>query len=267
MPNDKSPQELFTEKKEIETQQAADSFSTSTNASPSNLSAGAVTLRSVGGHRALKAQEPLIIQSFIDGSSVSLRGSVSNVNLNWNSNWNEEIVYGRIDPIPTYSNTTREASITVQLVVPATMTPMQKLSLSKRNIEKLNVLANMCYPGYDVETDSSNRISSGVLKSSPLVKVKYGNVISGQMQGPDGEAGFITAYIKSLGVDFQADGLYSIGVGGEKYFRKISISLSFGILHSHNVGYSANGEPLVNEHTQEGSLEENTIRYPFNFKG
>ena len=82
---------------------------------------------------------PLIIESQIDNSIVELKGAVSNVSLGWSSNWQEETVYGRIDPIPTYTNTTRTVSITVQLITPAAAANITKLELSKVKLEKLNV--------------------------------------------------------------------------------------------------------------------------------
>ena len=215
-----------------------------------------------------KTAIPLIIESQIDNSIVELRGAVSNVSLGWSSNWQEETVYGRIDPIPTYTNTTRTVSITVQLINPAAKTEIQKLELSKVKLEKLNVLSNMCYPGYNIGNDASS-FNTGVLKAAPLVKIKYGNVISGQLVGNLGEKGMTLGYIKSLNVDFQSDGLFAVGVTAvnttEKYFQKISVSLEFGILHTHNVGYDSSGNSVVNQYGEDKRLTDDTIKYPFNF--
>ena len=61
--------------------------------------------------------------------------------------------------------------------------------------------------------------------------------------------------------------MYSIDTqNSEKYFRNISVSLEFGVIHTHNVGFSNDGESLVNKY-EDGELEEDTLKYPFNFKG
>ena len=270
MTNRSSPYDIYTSKKSAEKDGTGPSEAelipnTITRGSPASANIpGAVNLGNIEEEQ-FKDVDPLIIQSLIDGSSVSLQGYVSNINLGWNSNWNEEVVYGRIDPIPTYSNTTRTVSITVQLVVPAALSKSKKLGLSMANMEKLNLLANMCYPGYDLTVGESSNIASGVLKSAPLVNIKYGNVISGQENGPENEGGFITAYIKNLSVDFQTEGLYSLGIQSQKFFRKISVSLDFGVIHTHNVGYDSNSEKVTNRYTVTGYPEEDTIKYPFNF--
>tara|TARA_A100001515_G_scaffold85693_2_gene68093 strand:+ start:1102 stop:1908 length:807 start_codon:yes stop_codon:yes gene_type:complete len=221
----------------------------------------------VSNDESFKDTEPLIIQSMINNSSVYLQGVVSNVSLGWSSNWQEEVVYGRLDPIPTYSNTTRTVSITVQLVTPAGSSKIKKLSLAKAKLEKLNVLANMCYPGYDFNAENNNSFNTGILKAAPLVKIKYGNVITGNLTGV--EPKMLLGYIKSLNVDFQADGMFAIGVSSsnqdEKYFQKISVSLEFGVLHTHNVGTDVDGDSLVNAYGDNKTLTAETIRYPFNF--
>jgi len=210
---------------------------------------------------------PLIIQSQINGSIVELRGVVSNVSLGWSSNWQEEVVYGRIDPIPTYSNTTRTCSITVQLITPAYASQIEKLALGQAKLEKLNVLANMCYPGYDFNVEKGG-FSTGVLKSAPLVKFKYGTVITGKETAGEFSE-MLLGYIKSMNVDFQSDGLFAVGVTPfgttQKFFQKISVSLEFGILHTHNVGYGSDGTPAVNKYDDSGILESDTIKYPFNY--
>tara|TARA_R100000030_G_scaffold42465_2_gene31912 strand:+ start:167 stop:907 length:741 start_codon:yes stop_codon:yes gene_type:complete len=194
---------------------------------------------------------PLEITSLISGETVELIGSISDIQMNWGLNWNEEQVYGRIDAIPTYSNTQRTVSFTLNLLSPE-IGSSDSLLQSKANMLILQKIANMCYPGYQQETGGFNY---AVLKSAPLIQVKMGNILCNPDRGP------LTAYMRSFNYTLQNTGLYKLSgmVEGDEqqqekiaFYNRISVSFDFGILHDFDVGFDG-----------EGNEFESAKKYPF----
>lgn len=214
-----------------------------------------------------KNEETLYIYSLVSGDLFDLNGVIEDVSHQWTSNWTEESVYGRIDPIATYSNTTRALnfSITMNSKFNLGEDEFNSIRFKKANYLKMNAIANMCYPGYEL-TKGEN--INATIKAPPLVGIKHGNIIQGVLNGPKGSGltGFQKAYIKSLSITFEKKGLYDLGVNNEKYFARIKVDFSFGLLHDHMVGFDKNGRPLVNEmENKDGKIKikDGEIKYPF----
>ena len=207
---------------------------------------GMAALRAEFGEAAL----PFEIFSLIEGegSKLEIIGVITNFSQNWNSTYNEEVVYGRIDPIPTFSNTTRTISFGLDLVTPS----VNNINYSESEIARaqsmtVGLLAQMCYPGYDTQGTATD-FNISTLKSAPLVKIRYANLISG-----DEEGSFLTAYMKSMSVSFATDKLTVVNSNKQVDYRRMSLSMEFGVVHDFDVGHNASG----------GQLNPN---YPFNFE-
>ena len=220
------------------------------NASPSQ--GGASTVFSQPETQGFKTTQVLKIKSLISGYVVELKGAFSDIQMNWNSNWNEENVYGRLDPIPTYSGTTRDISLSVELIAPERQTALDA-SMSLANLQALQVIANMCYPAYDINPNDDLSYDSATLKAAPLLGIKMANIICSS------DNGYLKAYMKSFSITHQAKGLYELGVtenvsGTEQtiFYKRMTVNFSFGILHDENVGHRSDGRPF--------DLEN---RYPF----
>ena len=196
--------------------------------------------------------QSLEVQSLISGELVEVDGAITSLSDGWSLGWNEETVYGRIDPIPTYSNTTRNISIAVDLI---------PLSSGKEGMVWDAVgaqaivakLAQMLYPAHQ----SSVGWNGAVLKAPPLLQIRLNNVICGK------NGGFLKVYLKSFNVTTQQDGLYSIvdvqqnsegfDFNSQIYYNRMSLSFEFGVLHDFEIGHSSNGNVKNSS-------------YPFNFK-
>ena len=200
----------------------------------------------------LKDSQKFYIKSLISGYNVELKGAFSDIQMNWNLNWNEENVYGRIDPIPTYSGTTRDISLSLELITPAASAAQQS-NVTLANHQLLQIVANMCYPGYDIEPGQDLSYNSATLKASPLVAIYMAGVIQ------SGDGGYLKAYMKSFSITHQAKGLFELGVGttGDTtvFYKRMTANFSFGILHDQNIGYQADGTDFDPEH-----------KYPFGNK-
>tara|TARA_R110000824_G_scaffold183900_1_gene364958 strand:+ start:13649 stop:14446 length:798 start_codon:yes stop_codon:yes gene_type:complete len=186
------------------------------------------------------------IKSYISGDDVFLEGAVSDIQMNWGLDWNEEKVYGRLDPIPTYSGTSRNISFSMELIAPS-LGAKSGISIAKENTQLLQIVATMCYPAY--AGDVTNGYDSGVLKAPPLVGIQYDNVICGK------DGGYLKAYMKSFSVAMQQRGLFEMGVNQTKFYKRMTVSFDFGILHDQNLGHRSNGKPFDEEY-----------KYPFNIK-
>lgn len=103
------------------------------------------------------ARFPAFITSFTDSFS---------------STWSEEQVYGRIDPIGTFQGTKRSINLGFDIV-------SYNETESKSNMKEINKITQMLYPSYnDVgEVGEGNNGNALILSKSPLVEIKFGNLI------------------------------------------------------------------------------------------
>ena len=162
----------------------------------------------------------LTIESAIeDDLSVSFRAFLTDISQNFTSTWATEDVYGRNDPIATFSNTKRVISIALDV-------PSADLSEAKDNLRKCNNLVKMAYPSY-IE---SKQKGFNVIAKNPLVYVGFGNLIA------DTGGGSLLGWMDSVSVKPVLDmGMFNES-DGEFYPKVISINFNFNVLHQEPLG-------------------------------
>ena len=130
-------------------------------------------------------------------------------------------VYGRMDPIVNYQNTTR--TISISFVVPAA-----SIQESIINMEKISNLIKFQYPVY-----SNAEVVSGI-SSPPICKMKFQNMIN--------EYGEYL-YGHFAGVDYTPtnESGYFIDAGNNLFAKEFKVSLSFTVLHTKAVGWKKSG--------------------------
>ena len=106
-------------------------------------------------------------------TQVFFKAFITSFNETYSSNWKEETVYGRNDPIFQYQNTVRK--ITLAFKVPAATK-----SEAFENLGRISKLAQFLYPYYD---DPNN---AATIAQSPLIRIKMMNMIASQTQYSDG---------------------------------------------------------------------------------
>ena len=134
-----------------------------------------------------KRSAKLIIKSMLVNKSIQFPAFLTSFSQTFTSNWNEEEVYGRMDPIATFQNTRRSISVSFDL-------PAANFNVAQDNLEKCDMLAKFLYPGYKKQTeigpakkkqkkDKDSNISElgNVISRPPLVGVKFANLIGGGM--------------------------------------------------------------------------------------
>lgn len=137
----------------------------------------------------------------------------------------EEPIYGRMDPIPIYSRTTREISFDLML-------PSSGLLQSRDIAKKLDILVKNTYPTYQPNGNVN------IISSPPLVKIFFSNIIYDQTQ-KDSLLGYFKGAVK-ISHDL-SNGVFVRGEGYETYPKAYSLSFSFGVLHYYTPGYVTSG--------------------------
>jgi hypothetical protein len=108
----------------------------------------------------------------------------------YTSNWTEETVFGRMDPIATFESTKRVVSLGFTV-------PSRSRHDALHNLGKLNTLLSFLYPTY------ASVPGATVMNMGPLVRVKYANLICSTENPSQGLLGYITTGI-TLTPDLEA---------------------------------------------------------------
>ena len=88
----------------------------------------------------------IVFKAFLDGYSDQFQ-----------CDWQSEDVYGRMDPIATFQNTTRSISVSFDVIAP-------NRSQGKENLENCNKLAKFLYPGMYTQSGNSSGGKGGPSK-------------------------------------------------------------------------------------------------------
>ncbi len=105
------------------------------------------------------------IQHVPSGKNVYFKAFITAFNESYSSDWNEEPVFGRADPIYTFKQTTRKVTLTF-------VAPAATISEGFENMGRTQKLLSFLYPNY---TDVDNALS---ISQSPLIRLKVMNLLS-----------------------------------------------------------------------------------------
>jgi hypothetical protein len=159
----------------------------------------------------------------------------------YTSHWNEEQVFGRMDPIATFSHTRRNLSI-------AWNVPADSFEDAQRNLSKMNELISFLYPLYDVKAKGG----ATAMNQGPLLRVKFGNLIQSVNGG--GLLGWVNGFTFDPALEFGmfhkkptfadpgADHKPSSSAV-EYYPKTFRVNCELNVLHEHALGFSENSKP------------------------
>jgi hypothetical protein len=161
------------------------------------------------------------------GQEVKFVGWVTTFSDAFSSTWNETTVYGRMDPLPTFQNTSRKISIGFDVVA-------ESNDQARINDNKLNRLIQFLYPVYDRgEGTSIPTNDKSIVAAAPLLKLRYANLA--QNTGDQtGLVGYLDGFDYSPTIE---SGQFFSGRHDEMFYQQISVSLNFSVLHSHLTGW------------------------------
>lgn len=205
----------------------------------------------------------LYFMSMVTRDILEVPAFLTDVSQTFASSWNSEDVFGRMDPIVTFQNTKRSISIAFDLVAGDSHTAIY-------NNRKADALAMFLYPSYhnpdfdpigsgdefneDFTIDMSDRAFQ---QAPPLIKMHWNTWVSAFFEGgntdkgisPSGDQGWATeyempsgllGYIDSLSISPVIENGYYSG-GEQDYFKVISISFNFNVIHQDSLGWTPNG--------------------------
>lgn len=98
---------------------------------------------------------------------------IENISENYDSSWDEQDVYGRMDGIHTFKGVKRNISLSLKIAA-------ANITQAKQNQEKLGKMIRFLYPAIGTNIDSigaNNQVKSNYIKSAPILRLKFGNII------------------------------------------------------------------------------------------
>ena len=165
-------------------------------------------------------------------NSAVFKAFLTDFNDQFVSNFNKKEVYGRMDPIITFQNTTRVITVAFDI-------PSYDHFEADLNWNQIDYLIRSMYPTYSADS---------TLSASPLFRVKFANLIQNAQTGegllcaiegftatPDLEQGFFTD---------QQGGVPASQSGGDSRFllpKTFNMSMNLNVLHEHSLGYGSDG--------------------------
>ena len=161
------------------------------------------------------------------GGTVKFKAWITSFSDSYQSNWNTEDVYGRMDPISTFQNTRRTISLSWDVVA-------ADEEEAESNLGKCEKLFKMLYPSYEGGGNASN------ITQAPLFKIKFGNLITGAKNAAGAGDAIDSGLLGTLGgfeysPDFES-GFFTPGIG-MMYPQNISLNAEFQVLHNFELGW------------------------------
>jgi len=174
--------------------------------------------------------------------SVSFKAFITSYTETFSSDYTSEQVFGRIDPIHTFKQTTRNG--TISFVIPSS-TPSE----AYESLHKVDKLRSMLYPSY---VDTPNALT---INQNPLVRIGVMNLLSdgantnnySKLFGkevPNFEMQGALTVIKSMNINFNLDNESGVfEAGGTNNSQKkgvlpklIEVAIDFSVIHERNMG-------------------------------
>jgi hypothetical protein len=174
--------------------------------------------------------------SYIKDTSIQFEAFLTSYSDSFNSNWNQESVYGRMDPIYTFQNTQRTFSLS--FTIPNVVYFKGDQVGPASSMDRLNQFFQFLYPKY------SNTGNALTISQAPLVRIKFGNMIARSVSTSIGSAkdlGLLGA-ITSLSMTPKIEHGFSKRTTPMEqtliYPNFIDLSLGFNVIHEQDALFS-----------------------------
>ena len=185
----------------------------------------------------------------------------------YNSEWSEEFIYGRMDPIGGFQNTRRNISVAWRI-------PAASFDQAKDNLNKMNKVVSFLYPRYG----QSGVSQASFIEMGPYWKIKFGNLICNSLNGLP-----LIGWVNGITVDpifedgvFMLDGIESqiesivdnrispTGNGVNYYPKTYRLNFEFTVIHEHSVGWrkSEDGGEFIFRGKMGKSTQGKSFPYP-----
>lgn len=166
-------------------------------------------------------------------TSVQFKAFVTSYQDKFESEYNSEEVYGRMDPIQTFKGTKRTISLGWEVI-----SASEEEAVT--NLERCTTLFSMLYPTYS-ETGAS---VATTIAAGPIFRLKFANLIQDVASGASGassaESNGLVGTIGGFTYEPDFDsGFFDAGIG-TLYPQTIKLSCDYTVNHTHGLGW-ANG--------------------------
>jgi hypothetical protein len=173
------------------------------------------------------------------GNSVTFKGILTAFSDKFSSEWQEESVYGRSDPISNFKATKRQITIGWDMIA-------AHVDEARENLGKCSLLATFLYPTYKDGNGGSSTITA-----APLLKLRFANLL----QSVGGTKGGLVGYINGgFSIDPQLEDEFFDPSAGLLYPKHIKINCTFTVLHTHPLGWDTAGRIRTGKYPYGQSL-------------
>jgi len=173
---------------------------------------------------------------------VSFPAFITQFSDNYNVGWGGDQPFGRTDPVKNYQNTTRQISISFDILG-------ESRDHAIENFKSLEILTTMLYPVFSSAIGTNNKART--IAAPPLWRIRYANYI----QSPLHDKGLLGCV---SGFTFQPK--FEVGhfitSDGNLIPLSYSVALQFQPLHEHPLGYDSSGGRLQDNWPWGASLNK-----------
>ena len=175
------------------------------------------------------------------GKKIYFKAFLENYVETFSPEWNSETVYGRMDPIYLFKNTTRNISIALKI-------PAATESEAYENLAKVQALTQFLYPMYWAADEATT------IAQSPLLRLGIMNMVRSREEGSSGEnfseprsyhqdSNGLLGVLKSLTINHNLAGETGViergPTGGNVLPKLIEINFDFDVIHEHALGWDS----------------------------
>lgn len=164
------------------------------------------------------------ISSYSTHTVMIFQAFITDFSDSYNSNWSNQEIYGRMDPIYTYKNTVRK--ITLAFDVP---------SFSKTDaIANMNYADNMIKSMYPVYNEESDGKGVAIMRTPPLFRIKLANLIQSAATS-QGLLGYIDNFNFKPDI---ASGFIDLSINNSRTLapKLYKVNFNFFVIHEHALG-------------------------------
>ena len=193
-------------------------------------------------------------------STVRFKAFLTAFSEQYTSDWNQEQVFGRMDPIENFRATRRTISLGWTVIA-------HDDAEAFTNFKKISKFAKFLYPTYTPEKGFSSS-GFGIMSASPLLRLKFMNLVqstaqkgateySNQFANAPGTSGENTyGPVQTLGLVGRVDGLsinhelddgFVMIPGPIAVPKRVSLSCTFFPIHEHAMGWDSNTKRFFSE--------------------
>ena len=203
--------------------------------------------------------QDLTIMHVPTGYLVKFPAFLDNLNDAYTSRWIEETVFGRMDPIATFSHTERVISLSWNV-------PADSFEQAEANVGRMNQLISFLYPLYDTDNKGSGATA---INQSPLIRLSFGNLI--KASNGTGLLGFVNGITFDPALEYgmfnrkkTAGPRTGDPQDNEYYPKSMRLNFEFTVLHDFALGFQAQPASGGTVTTSNGlTLESQKTRYVF----